>query len=69
MALLAWWSAPEAKLITNFEEKNEQSQFVYMLQTLPISSNSEVLILFTRGFDIHLLVRDEDSSYAIFFLL
>ena len=62
MALLAWWSAPEAKLITKFLKKNEQSHFVQMLQTLPVSSNSEVLIMFTRGFDINLLVRGEDSS-------
>ena len=62
MALLAWWSAPEVKLITKFLQKNEQSHFVHMLQTLPISSNSEVLIMFTRGFDINLLVRGEDSS-------
>ena len=41
MALLAWWSAPEAKLITKFQEKNEQSHFVHMLQTLPVSSNSQ----------------------------
>ena len=47
MALLAWWSAPEAKLITIFEEKNEQSHFVHMLQTLPFLSNSEVLIMFS----------------------
>ena len=40
LALLAWWSAPEAKLITIFEEKNEQSHFVHMLQTLPFLSNS-----------------------------
>ena len=62
MALLAWWSAPEAKLTTIFDEKNEQSHFVHMLQTLPLLSNSEVIIMFTRGFDINLLVRGEDLS-------
>ena len=61
MALLAWWSAPEAKLITNFEEKNEQSQFVYMLQTLPISSNSEVIIMFPGQNHIQIVVRGEST--------
>ena len=59
MALLAWWSAPETKLITNFEQKNEQSHFVHMLQTLPFSSNSEVIIMFPGRFDINPLVRDK----------
>ena len=44
-----------------------QSHFVHMLQTLPVSSNSEVLIMITRGFDIHLLVGDEDLSIQYFF--
>ena len=59
MALLACWSAPEAKLITNFEQKHEQSHFVYMLQTWPVLSISEVLIMFTRRFAIDPWVHDE----------
>ena len=46
MALLAWWSAAEAKLITNYEKINELSDFVQMLQTVPVSSNFEVIIMF-----------------------
>ena len=42
MALLTWWSAPEAKLLTDIE----QSHFVHMLQTLPVSSNFEMIIMF-----------------------
>ena len=33
-----------------------QSHFVHMLQTLPVSSNSEVLIMFPEQFDIYSLV-------------
>ena len=39
-----------------------QSHFVHMLQTLPVSSIYEVVIMFTREFGIHPLVRDEFSS-------
>ena len=46
MALLAWWSAAEAKLITNHEKINELSDFVQMLQTGPVSSSFEVIIMF-----------------------
>jgi len=46
MALLAWWSAAEAKLITNYEKINELSDFVQMLQTGPVSSSFEVIIMF-----------------------
>ena len=63
MVLLAWWSALEAKLITNFEEKNEQSHFVYMLQTLPVSSNSEVLIMFPEQFDIDSWIIEVSTFY------
>ena len=38
--------APEAKLITNYEKINELSHFVQMLQTVPFSSNFEVIIMF-----------------------
>ena len=49
-------------------KKYTQSQFVHMLQTLPVSSNSEVLIItFTREIGIHPLVRDEDLSIQYFF--
>ena len=33
-----------------------QSHFVHMLQTLPVSSNFEVIIMFPGRFDIHSLV-------------
>ena len=59
MALLAWWSAPEAKLTTKFNKKYIQSPFVHMLQTLPVSSNSEVIVMFPGKFDIDPLVRDK----------
>ena len=59
MALLAWWSAAEAKLITNHEKINELSDFVQMLQTVPVSSNFEVIIMFTRRFAIDPWVHDE----------
>ena len=61
MALLAWWSAPEAKLKTNFEEKNKQSYFVHMLQTLPVSSNSEVFIVFSGQNHTQIVVRGEST--------
>ena len=35
-----------------------QSHFVHMLQTLPVSSNSEVLIIFLEQFDIYPLVLE-----------
>ena len=56
MALLAWWSAAEAKLITKYEKINELSDFVQMLQTVPVSSNFEVIIMFPERFDIYSLV-------------
>ena len=64
MALLAWWSAPEAKLITKFNKNYTQSHFVHMLQTLPVSSNSEVLIMFPEEFDINscIIVNFKDLS-------
>ena len=36
-----------------------QSHFVHMLQTLPVSSNSEVIVMFPGKFDIDPLVRDK----------
>ena len=45
-----------------------QSHFVHMLQTLPVSSNYEVLIMFTREFGIHPLVRDKSTLHMIYFL-
>ena len=45
-----------------------QSHFVHMLQTLPVSSNSEVLITFTREFGINPLVRDKSTLHMIYFL-
>ena len=82
MALLAWWSAPEAKLITKFNKyyyrmenrgytrtfDHIQSHFVHMLQTLPVSSNSEVLITVTTEFRIHPFVRDKSTLHMIYFL-
>ena len=38
-----------------------------MLQTLPVSSNSEVLIMFKRWFAIDRLVNNEYTSYITFF--
>ena len=41
-----------------------------MVQTLPVSSNSEVLITFTREFGINPLVRDEIYiTYDLFFAI
>ena len=36
-----------------------QSHFVHMLQTLPVSLNSKVIIMFPGRFDINPLVRDK----------
>ena len=69
MALLAWWSAPEAKLITNNEKINELSNFVQMLQNVPVSSNFEVIIMFSRQFANNPWVNDENSSYIKISLL
>ena len=63
MALLAWWSAPEAKLTTKFNKKYIQSHFVHMLQTLPVSSNSEVLIMFPEQFDIDSWIIEVSTFY------
>ena len=63
MALLAWWSAPEAKLITKFNKNYTQSHFVHMLQTLPVSSNSEVLIMFPEEFDINSCIIEISTTY------
>ena len=63
MALLAWWSAPEAKLITKFNKNYTQSHFVHMLQTLPVSSNSEVLIMFPEQFDINSWIIEVSTIY------
>ena len=63
MALLAWWSAPEAKLITKFNKNYTQSHFVHMLQTLPVSSNSEVLIMFPEEFDINSWIIEVSTIY------
>ena len=63
MALLAWWSAPEAKLITKFNKNYTQSHFVHMLQTLPVSSNSEVLIMFPEEFDINSWIKEVSTIY------
>ena len=64
MALLAWWSAPEAKLTTKFNKKYIQSHFVHMLQTLPVSSNSEVLIMFPEQFDINSWIIEVSTIYG-----
>ena len=61
--------APEAKLITNYEKINELSHFVQMLQTVPVSSNFEVIIMFTRQFANNPWVNDENSSYIKISLL
>ena len=63
MLLLAWWSAPEAKLITKFNKNYTQSHFVHMLQTLPVSSNSEVLIMFPEQFDINSWIIEVSTIY------
>ena len=63
MALLAWWSAPEAKLTTKFNKKYIQSHFVHMLQTLPVSSNSEVLIMFPEQFDMDSWIIEVSTFY------
>ena len=65
MALLAWWSAAEAKLITNHEKINELSDFVQMLQTVPVSSNFEVIIMFPGRLDIYSLVIEVYLYYEV----
>ena len=60
---------PEAKLITNYEKINELSHFVQMLQTVPVSSNFEVIIMFTRQFANNPWVHDENLSYINISLL
>ena len=60
MALLAWWSAPEAKLITNYEKINELSHFVQMLQTVPVSSNFEVIIMFPGQNFIQIVIHGDN---------
>ena len=42
-----------------------QSHFVLMLQTLPVSSNSEVLIMFPEQFDIYSLVIEVKSLRSL----
>ena len=69
MALLAWWLAAVAKLITNYEKINELSDFVQMLQTVPVSSNFEVIIMFTRQFANNPWINDENSLYIKISLL
>ena len=63
MALLAWWSAPEAKLVTKCQQHNHiiefKLHFVHMQQNLPVSSNFEVIIMFSRRFTINPWVHDE----------
>ena len=63
MALLAWWSAPEAKLITNNEKINELSHFVQMLQTVPVSSNFEVIIMFPGQNFIQIVIHGDNVRY------
>ena len=46
-----------------------QSYFVQMLQTVPVSSNFEVIIMFTRQFANNPWVNDENSSYIKISLL
>ena len=46
-----------------------QSHFVQMLQTVPVSSNFEVIIMFTRQFANNPWVNDENSSYIKISLL
>ena len=60
MALLAWWSAPEAKLITNNEKINELSHFVQMLQNVPVSSNFEVIIMFPGQNFIQIVIHGDN---------
>ena len=60
MALLAWWSAPEAKLITNNEKINELSDFVQMLQNVPVSSNFEVIIMFPGQNFIQIVIHGDN---------
>ena len=60
MALLAWWSAPEAKLITNNEKNNELSNFVQMLQNVPVSSNFEVIIMFLGQNFIQIVIHGDN---------
>ena len=60
MALLAWWSAAEAKLITNYEKINELSDFVQMLQTVPVSSNFEVIIMFPGQNSIKIAINGDN---------
>ena len=40
-----------------------QSHFVHMLQTLPVSSNSEVLIIFPEQFDINSCIIEVSTFY------
>ena len=40
-----------------------QSHFVHMLQTLPVSSNSEVLIMFPEQFDINSWIIEVSTIY------
>ena len=40
-----------------------QSHFVHMLQTLPVSSNSEVLIIFPEQFDINSWIIEVSTFY------
>ena len=40
-----------------------QSHFVHMLQTLPVSSNSEVLIMFPEQFDIDSWIIEVSTFY------
>ena len=46
-----------------------QSHFVQMLQTVPVSSNFEVIIMFTRQFANNPWVNDENLSYIKISLL
>ena len=46
-----------------------QSHFVQMLQTVPVSSNFEVIIMFTRQFANNPWVHDENLSYINISLL
>ena len=45
-----------------------QSHFVQMLQTVPVSSNFEVIIMFTRRFAIDPWVNDEYFLFIKFLL-
>ena len=42
-----------------------QSHFVQMLQTVPVSSNFEVIIMFTRQFANNPWINDENESIGI----